>query len=221
MARLSRFGLTQQQNDGRKLVDEGRSAKSKALFNENQNKKAKVVHNGKSRSVSHDTGRTQRIIRVAKLDGDRKKLDKTGAVKDYTQKRNVKSKNQENDMPKVVVKGKSRLVNPNTGRAQGNFKVTKLHTDGKKLDKVGALKDYTKLQNVKFKNQDSDMSLILEDKKRIRRRCMKPDPHDITNKRLDAESPKLEHGMSKKTLLLMNYKFAITNLIGNLCLQFY
>ncbi|GLJ14544.1 hypothetical protein SUGI_0235440 [Cryptomeria japonica] len=194
MARISGFRLTQQQNDERKLVDEGRNTKSKALFNENQRKNAKVVHNGKSSIVSHDTGRTQRSIRVVKLGGDGKKLDKTGAVKDHKEKRNVKSKNQESDMRKIV-KGKSTLVNPNTGRAQGNFKITKLNTDGKKLDKIEEIKDYTKLQ---FKNQESDMPLVLENKKRIRRRCMKPDPHDITNKRLDDDSPKLEQVPAKK-----------------------
>lgn len=194
MARISRFRLTQQKNDGGKLVDEGRNSKSKALFNENQSKKAKVVHKGKSSSVSHDTGRTQKIIKIAKLGGDRKKLAKTQAAKDHTKRRNVKRKNEENDMPHVI-RGKSRLVNPNTGREQGKCKVTKVHRDGKKLDKIGAIKDYTEVQ---FKNQESDMSLALEDKKRIRRRCMKPDPNDITNKRLDDDTPKLKLGACQR-----------------------
>lgn len=188
MARV--LGLAQRQKDARKMGSasvtiKSQNARSKGLLNEKQNVRSKGLFNEKQSVRSK--GNEKQNARSKGLFNEKQ---------DINEKKNVRSRGllseKRNGKAKVVSKGESRLAGRDNGRIQGTVRAETLHADRKKSCKVGAaLSNKIELKS-KCKNRANDEFLIAEEEKKPRKKYMKLDPNDITNKRLDDDTPKRE-----------------------------
>lgn len=188
MARV--LGLAQRQKDARKMGSayvtiKSQNARSKGLLNEKQNVRSKGLFNEKQSVRSK--GNEKQNARSKGLFNEKQ---------DVNGKKNVRSRGllseKKKGKAKVVSKGGSRLAGQDNGKIQGTVGAETLHADRKKSCKVGAaLSNKIELKS-KCKNRANDESLIAEEEKKPRKKYMKLDPNDITNKRLDDDTPKRE-----------------------------
>lgn len=188
MARV--LGLAQRQKNARKMGSasvtiKSQNARSKGLLNEKQNVRSKGLFNEKQSVRSK--GNEKQNARSKGLFNEKQ---------DVNGKKNVRSRGllseKKKGKAKVVSKGGSRLAGQDNGKIQGTVGAETLHADRKKSCKVGAaLSNKIELKS-KCKNRANDESLIAEEEKKPRKKYMKLDPNDITNKRLDDDTPKHE-----------------------------
>lgn len=188
MARV--LGLAQRQKDARKMGSasvtiKSQNARSKGLLNEKQNVRSKGLFNEKQSVRSK--GNEKQNARSKGLFNEKQ---------DINEKKNVRSRGllseKRNGKAKVVSKGESRLAGQDNGRIQGTVRAETLHADRKKSCKVGAALSNKIELKAKCKNRANDEFLIAEEEKKPRKKYMKLDPNDITNKRLDDDTPKRE-----------------------------
>lgn len=120
----------------------------------------------------------------------RKTIDSSTVMKSQNVKAKGLFNGKQSKKSKTIAKGKSTLASGINSRTQGTIKATKQHGDRNIQNKLGAGKSNSKRQFVKPMNEEKDDSLTSEDQKRNIRYNMKLDPYDISNKRLDDDTPR-------------------------------
>lgn len=234
MARV--LGLAQRRKDGRKmgsasvtmksenvrnkgLFNEKHNVRSKGLFNEKRNvsEKQNVRRNNEKQSV-RSKGNEKQNVRSKGLFNEKRNVNEKQNVRSkdlFNEKRNANSKclfnGKRNEKAKVVYRGESRLAGQTNQKIQGTIRAETLHADRKKSCKAGAvLSNEIKIKS-KCKSWASDESLMAEEEKKTRKKYMKQNPNDITNKRLDDDTPKdkqvSEKGKNQETQISMNAQF--------------
>lgn len=206
MARV--LGLAQRRKDGRKmgsasvtmksenvrnkgLFNEEHNVRSKGLFNEKRNvsEKQNVRRNNEKQSV-RSKGNEKQNVRSKGLFNEKRNVNEKQNVRSkdlFNEKRNANSKclfnGKRNEKAKVVYRGESRLAGQTNQKIQGTIRAETLHADRKKSCKAGAvLSNEIKIKS-KCKSWASDESLMAEEEKKTRKKYMKQNPNDITNKR--------------------------------------
>lgn len=219
MARV--LGLAQRRKDGRKMGSasvtmKSQNVRSKGLFNEKQNVRSKDLLNEKPNVSEKQNVRSKGFISEKQSVRSKGNEKQNARSKDmFNENQNVRSKGlfseKQNEKAKVVARGKSRLTGRDNGKIQGTIRAETLHADRKKSCKVGAaVSNKIKLKS-KCKSRANDESLMVEEEKKTRKKYMKLDPNDITNKRLDDGSPKREQvsekGEKQETQISKNAQF--------------